>query len=77
MRAAWLPRYSALAFWNRVQKLEENELYRTGLARFERATCRLGGGRSIQLSYSPKSDFEGFANAQIPHGYPITSLYYV
>lgn len=26
----------------------------TGLARFERATYRLGGGCSIQLSYSPK-----------------------
>ena len=27
----------------------------TGLARFERATYRLGGGCSIQLSYSPKA----------------------
>ena len=27
----------------------------TGLARFERATYRLGGGRSILLSYSPTS----------------------
>jgi hypothetical protein len=26
----------------------------TGLARFERAACRLGGGCSILLSYSPK-----------------------
>ena len=26
----------------------------TGLARFERATYRLGGGCSIQLSYSPR-----------------------
>jgi hypothetical protein len=24
-----------------------------GLVRFERTTCRLGGGRSILLSYSP------------------------
>lgn len=28
----------------------------TGLARFERATYRLGGGCSIQLSYSPKAN---------------------
>jgi hypothetical protein len=33
----------------------ESLVWGTGLARFERATYRLGGGRSILLSYSPKS----------------------
>lgn len=28
----------------------------TGLARLERATYRLGGDRSIQLSYSPRGE---------------------
>jgi hypothetical protein len=34
---------------------EKKLVWGTGLARFERATYRLGGGRSILLSYSPRA----------------------